>query len=526
MTHRVANCPACGGPVEFRLSTALVTVCEFCQTVVGRGDKQLEDLGKVADLVDTKSPFERGMVGTFQKKSFEIVGRVQYKHPAGGVWDEWYLKFPGDKVKWLAQAQGKFYITQQLKLPSTFVLPSFNSLAVGEKIELPGHPLVIAEFGSAITRSADGDIPWDFRPNVEHHFADLAGPKGEFGSLEFGKSETQLFVGREVSLDELGLPREKWNEELSPARTVTAIQVNCPQCGGPLSLYVPDESQRVTCQNCHALLDCDKGNLKYLKSLRTDDHFKPLIKMGSVGSLDGVKYILIGFMVRAVVVEGQTYSWSEYLLHNEKEGFRWLVCSSGHWSFVQSVSNARVEERNAVALFDGDEFRMFDRGSAIVRYVVGEFYWRVTVGETVMTTDYIRPPFMISSEYTIGTQGSELNYSLGRYLPKGVVEEVFQTDELPTPWGVGAIQPAPMYGGEWKIWLIFVWVLVGLDVIFMMWMNSRPFSQFHLVAAIIAITVWPAVTALSRRNFEMQRWSNSDFSPYGEWEFTSTEDDE
>ncbi|MFN9976210.1 MAG: DUF4178 domain-containing protein, partial [Phycisphaerae bacterium] len=63
-----------------------MTICDFCSAVVARGDKQLEDHGKVADLVETNSPVERGMQGTFRKKSFEIAGRVQYQHPAGGVW--------------------------------------------------------------------------------------------------------------------------------------------------------------------------------------------------------------------------------------------------------------------------------------------------------------------------------------------------------------------------------------------------------------------------------------------------------
>ena len=46
-----ANCPACGGPCVFKVSTSLVTVCPYCQSVIARGDRGLESLGKVADLV-------------------------------------------------------------------------------------------------------------------------------------------------------------------------------------------------------------------------------------------------------------------------------------------------------------------------------------------------------------------------------------------------------------------------------------------------------------------------------------------
>src|SRR5262249_28080103 len=55
-----ANCPACGGTVEFKVSSSLVTICPYCRSVVARGDRKLEDLGKVADLVQTDSVLEVG----------------------------------------------------------------------------------------------------------------------------------------------------------------------------------------------------------------------------------------------------------------------------------------------------------------------------------------------------------------------------------------------------------------------------------------------------------------------------------
>ena len=53
-----ANCPACGGPVTFTVGTSLVTICPYCHSAVGRGDRGLESLGKVADLVTTESPLD------------------------------------------------------------------------------------------------------------------------------------------------------------------------------------------------------------------------------------------------------------------------------------------------------------------------------------------------------------------------------------------------------------------------------------------------------------------------------------
>ncbi len=100
MKTRVANCPACGAPVEFRASSSLVTICEFCRSAVGRGDKHPEDHGKVADVAELKSPLMRGMTGKYRDKKFDVVGRVQYRHPSGAMWNEWYLLFAGEVWGW------------------------------------------------------------------------------------------------------------------------------------------------------------------------------------------------------------------------------------------------------------------------------------------------------------------------------------------------------------------------------------------------------------------------------------------
>ena len=145
MKKRIANCPACGAPVEFQSSSALVKVCEFCNSVIARGDKQVEDHGKVADVAQTQSPLTIGMEGSFGSKHFTALGRVQYQHAAGGVWDEWYLLFPGDRWGWLAEAAGRFYLTSEMRLKSDFRLPAFDQVELGETFKLKGAELGVTE---------------------------------------------------------------------------------------------------------------------------------------------------------------------------------------------------------------------------------------------------------------------------------------------------------------------------------------------------------------------------------------------
>jgi hypothetical protein len=516
MKRRAANCPACGGPVEFQLSTALVTVCDFCHSVIARGDKELKDHGKVADLVDTDSPIARGQTGKFEKKSFEVVGRVQYQHPAGGVWDEWYLRFPNDRVRWLANAQGKFYLTTEKRVSEATSLPDYEVLSPGHRFELPGGTtLTVAEKGIATARSAAGDIPWSFQPNSKHRFVDLHGPGDEFATIEYDDAAApRLFLGRELLLEELGLKGETWDVAAAHPSLTSALHINCPQCGGPLTLHAPDQTLRVCCPSCKALLDCQQGKLQYLQTLTMKCKEKILIPLGSVGTIEQTEYTVIGFVERCVVSDGVTYRWSEYLLSNAQAGFRWLVCSRGHWSFVCPIPVSSVMNRGNTVEFQGVSYRLFDRGTAFVSYVAGEFYWRVTVGEQVESSDYIAPPRMVSLEQTTTESGEELNISLGTYVDKEILESAFHVKELPAAWGAGAIQPLPSRSDVWWMWLGFCGLLLLLDAMFMAGAASRPFSQIHFFVALGAVSAWPLVMLFSRNQFEVSRWQNSDFSPY------------
>lgn len=519
MKQRIGNCPACGAPVVFKLSTALVTICESCHSVVARGDKRLEDHGRVADLVETDSPVKVGMNGSFEKKSFQVVGRVQYQHPAGGVWDEYYLKFPGDHVRWLAIAQGKIYLTAEKRPSQRTPLPSFDSLEVGEQIQLPdGKNLVIAETGTATARSAEGEIPWVFRPKVQHHFADLNGENREFATIEESGSESgpRFFLGREVTVDELKLTGVAQATTIPLAPNTQALQINCPQCAGPLSLHAPDETKRVCCPNCHSLLDCKQGRLEYLQTLTFSSHEPLQIPLGAVGTLEGVKYTVIGFMSRYVIEQGTHYPWTEYLLYNPQKGFRWLICNKKHWSIAESITTGATRAKNQVT-YQGTLYRLFDRGKAYVRTVVGEFYWKVNAGDSAQTEDYIAPPFMLSFEKSSSAAGNEMVVSHSRYLDIDTLEAAFGVKDLPRPWGIGTIQPQkPLPTGFWWILASTFGILLFLHAVFSAGADPAKSADLggHLITAILMLVAWPVGVLLNRRGVEQSRWRDSDYSPY------------
>ena len=479
-----ANCPSCGAQVLFKTGSSVVVVCEFCRSVVARTDRGIEDAGKVADVVESGSPLEVGLRGVFVGVAFELTGRAQLQHAAGGFWDEWYAAFADGRWGWLAEAQGRFYLTFQIQVPRPQLLPPFEELQLGQPVyAIPaGQPPVVAEKGTARAAAAEGEIPYRLTPGETYAYADLSGQSGNFGTLDYGETPPLVFVGREVTLEELGLADARRSTERE-ARAVTAAQLNCPNCGGPLELRAPDHTERVTCPNCGSLLDVNQGQLRYLKRLERKGP-QPSIPLGAAAEFEGRPQTVIGFMVRSVEFDGVRYYWQEYLLYNPATGFRWLVESDGHWSYVKSVPPGEVTEANG-AQYGGKSFRVFQDAVARVEFVEGEFYWKVSVGELARAVDYVAAPLMLSKEVPVAQgakrgalQSEEVNWSLGTYTRLKEVERKFNVN-LPSPHTVAPNQPWPnkkIYA-YWAL-LMFAALFAGL-LMFVIAPRARVFAQSY-----------------------------------------------
>ncbi len=138
-----ANCPSCAAPIEFVSGSTIVLVCPFCRSAVARTDRKLEDLGKVAEIMQSESPLKLGLSGKYLNNKFTLTGRAQLKHELGGFWDEWYATFSNGWVGWLAEAQGKFYMTFYQPMPENVVAPAFESLQIGQQVtEIPNKNAV------------------------------------------------------------------------------------------------------------------------------------------------------------------------------------------------------------------------------------------------------------------------------------------------------------------------------------------------------------------------------------------------
>src|SRR5690349_19040990 len=279
MSALIAKCPSCGAPVGFKSGSSIVVICSYCRSAVARTDRELRDIGRVAELVETGSPLQLGLHGAWHGVNFELTGRAQMGHEAGGVWDEWYATFANGSTGWLAEAQGRFYLTFAVQIESNAIPPVDRlqlSLPVAS-IPAPTPPIV-AEIGLARTLGAIGEIPYELTPGQTFYYADLSGAAGMFATIDYSDSPPALYSGQIVTLAELGLADARAAER--EARMVTAVSLSCPNCGGPLALHAPDRTERIGCPNCNSLIDVNQGKLSFLKSLGAGK-YQPAIQIGS-----------------------------------------------------------------------------------------------------------------------------------------------------------------------------------------------------------------------------------------------------
>ncbi len=329
-----------------------------------------------AEIYAGSTVLELGARGKLRGKGpFTLVGRVCVRSESGAIWNEWAVDFENEERAWLAEARGTFVLYHEAS-----IAPAWEALGPGRPLDTG---LVVVERGQAKRVAAFGDA--ETSPKA-YRYADLAGPDGENVTIDYGEDVPRVFRGRAVALSELGLRPRAERPRFLP---VTGFEKTPPK-GIELWLALGDE-----------------------------------------GELDGVRWRVIAVLARSVREDGERFGWEEYLLHDPAEGFRWLVVSEGHWSFVESVDAARVTETDKGALFEGDLYKPLSTGRARVDWATGELPWEVSPGDESEVRDYVRAPHLLSFEAT----PDEITWSRASYLPTAVLAKAFGKRILPKPRG-------------------------------------------------------------------------------------------
>lgn len=456
---KTASCPSCGAPVVFKSTASLYAVCDYCRSTLLRHGDDLENLGRMADLLEDATLLRIGSEGRFRGVHFAVIGRIQLKHDSG-LWNEWHILFDDGRTGWLSEAGGEYVVSAQVAVAET--IPAFADLRVEATLTLAGRRFTVTRLDAAHCIAGEGELPFRVESGYDVNTADLRG-SDRFVTLDYSETPPLVFVGHPVTFRELDLAHLREPRELAAGGTpeIRAQAFNCPHCAAPLTIHSP-AIERLGCASCGSIIGVENEKLQLLARAAQTVHPTPAIPLGSTGRLKGIDWEVIGFLRRSTRVEGVDYFWGEYLLFSPGEGFAWLVEDQGHWNFARSVSTIPSVARGQLKFrHAGTEYRHFNAGKAEVEYVVGEFYWRVSVGETAETDDYIAPPFMLSRECT----RQEASWSLAEYLDGETLRAAFRlTTPLPAPVGVYANQANPWEERHRGVCRLF-WKLAGVALL-------------------------------------------------------------
>jgi hypothetical protein len=457
---RMANCPSCGGPLRFRGATSIVAVCQYCRATLVREGASLEDIGRQAELLPDDTLLQVGTTGYHRGEAFTLVGRIQYRY-AAGLWNEWHALFDRGKSAWLSDAN-RDYTIAYLAPPAE--VPPFAALEPGMTVTLGRERYSVTNLESAEVVAGEGELPFKFESGWKAPVADLRGDGARFATIDYSEDVPHVYVGERLPFDTFRFDGLR-DPDRPVAPGVRAIAFKCAGCGAPIEKHVTT-TEVVACGSCGSVTDVTgtAGEIVQKNEVNAAQ-FSPSIPLGSACQWRGVAYEVVGYMRRRIVVEGAAYEWGEYLLHNLAQGYYWISEYQGHFSLIKGTSEqpksppekAFKDGGKPKVRYLGREFEHFQRSEPEVTFLVGEFNWRVQLGEKCRVDDYVAPPLILSSEKS----ASEITWSIGEYVEPEVLWRAFALRTSPPPRiGVAPNQPSPHKGKPLAYWIAYFAVLV------------------------------------------------------------------
>lgn len=254
--------------------------------------------------------------------------------------------------------------------------------------------------------------------------------------------------------------------ELAEAPAAPAVRaLTCPSCGGTVTLRAAGYTVTVACLYCGSILDVADPQVKLVTEYKRQAA-ELEIPLGTRGTLRGVEWEAVGYLRRSM---RGAYPWSEYLLFNPYQGYRWLITDGRGWSFGTMLTDTPSDLAGGLS-YAGQAFEpFFAKGQAQVDYVLGEFYWRVAAGEEVETADWVRPHFMLSRE----ANAQEVSWTLAELLSPREIGDAFGVESPRNPWPPLPHQVSP-YAGEAK-WIAMIGAGISVFLILLYFvMGSAP----------------------------------------------------
>ncbi|HEY0634747.1 MAG TPA: DUF4178 domain-containing protein [Gammaproteobacteria bacterium] len=469
---KIANCPSCGAQVAFTSAASVMAVCPYCRATVLRDGATAENVGRLSEILDDFSPVQLGTQGKWQGKSFTVMGRLRLKYE-DGAWNEWSIDFDDGSQGWLSDASGQYVVTRHR--PSATTPPPYEQIRVGMRTKVAGRTYTVTDARTCVCVGGEGELPAQAFDGRAFPSVDLRSGKS-FITFDYSDVPPSVYAGEASSREELEFSNLRTGEAIEAATGKLRGGVagfDCPSCGASLE-YHPGFGESIACSYCKALVALEGSRKTVILKQREIDARGPTLPLGARGTLRGKSYQVIGFMSRADEEGGE---WEEYLLFDRDGGFQWLTYGDNEWYFGE-VLNTLPEELSDGVYHDSKMFRLESEYSASTRYVLGEFNWRVKVGDSAQVTEWIHEGYLLSREL----YQNEVTWTYSTRISSTALAKAFglplAPDDNERPTALPSIRNLP-----WD-WVFAAWVVAFVVDIIAHLAGHGSFGAF-LVAAVL-----------------------------------------
>jgi Domain of unknown function (DUF4178) len=191
-------CPNCGAAIRFLWAQAVQTTCAYCRSVLVRDDLNLALVGKQADFPSTGSPIQIGTEGTWQGRSFLVVGRLAYGWERGR-WNEWHCRMMNGASAWLSDAQLEYAMSVEAAADTP--LPPESGVRVGDFHQWDAHAYQVASKTRARYLGTEGELPFTSYSRDSCVFVDLQTDDGKFATIDYSDKTPTLYLGEYVDFE-------------------------------------------------------------------------------------------------------------------------------------------------------------------------------------------------------------------------------------------------------------------------------------------------------------------------------------
>jgi len=473
------TCPSCSGTVPVATKAARTASCPYCQSTLIVNEAAIRVLGKMALLAETPSCLAVGWRARCLDREIMVLGRLQFRYQAG-LWDEWWVRFEDDgSYAWISQDEDEYVLERPV---AEARVPDYDSVRPGDRVAVGKSPFWVEEKDEAVMVGMQGELPREAAPENVMRYLELTNNKHHVTVEYFEDGPPEVFVGRRLHRKDLealdappgaaafGVPYsrpqmsrpaelagplaqgdEAAGEVIPSSKTLRPQSVTCTSCGGTVELRDAKGTAMVVCQYCGSGLDVSVPGTAKLLYEAEEKAEASVIPLGSKGRFKGAEWTVVGRVRYREDDFSGYWIWDEWQLHSPQKGYAFLALENGHWVFFEPLDyRVRIDPRTAQPKqpfsLHGQRFQVFERSRAVITYVEGELSWVARLGDKLGYMDAIRPPQMVSAEWT----ENELEWTVGRYVSRSEVAKAFElkTKQLPRPSGVAPAQPFERTKGQ------------------------------------------------------------------------------